>query len=132
MFILIILIYSTIALILLHTSRNSDAYQHIHIPGLKKTGTTLIITPATIIRQWQSEFKRHAPGLRVAIYSGIKYIPHFMESEDMVDILSSNDVVLTSYNVSTKIKYNLSKEMNTHMLLLLFFLGFEIRNLLCS
>ncbi|ORZ21095.1 SNF2 family N-terminal domain-domain-containing protein [Absidia repens] len=90
---------STIALILLNSCHNSNVYRRLNHPGLKKTGATLIITPATIIHQWESEFKRHAPTLKVAIYTGIKSIPRFMETEEMANDLSSNDVVLTSYNV---------------------------------
>ncbi|CAO3587752.1 unnamed protein product [Absidia cylindrospora] len=90
---------STIALILLNSCHNSNVYRRLNIPGLKKTGTTLIITPSTIIHQWESEFKRHAPTQKVAIYTGIKDIPQFMETEEMADELSSNDVVLTSYSV---------------------------------
>lgn len=41
-------------------------------PG-KWAGPTLVVTPPAILQQWVSEAKRHAPGLSVHIYDGLKW-----------------------------------------------------------
>lgn len=35
---------------------------------VRPSGLTLIVCPLAILRQWNSEMKKHAPGLRVLIY----------------------------------------------------------------
>ncbi|KAI8089837.1 SNF2 family N-terminal domain-containing protein [Halteromyces radiatus] len=98
---------SAIAMILLNTPEKSDIFNHTNSGELRKTGATLIITPATISHQWESEFKKHAPTLKVAFYHGIKNIPQHTETEQVADYLASNDVVLTTYNVlRTEIHYS--------------------------
>ncbi|KAI8344677.1 SNF2 family N-terminal domain-containing protein [Chlamydoabsidia padenii] len=98
---------STIALILINSAEKSNVYDRMDDPELTKTGATLIITPGTIIHQWESEFRRHAPGLQTTIYSGIKSIPLEMETKDYADTLVANDIVLTTYEVlSTEVNFS--------------------------
>ena len=61
---------------------------------------TLIITPPSILRQWQSELMRHAPALKVFHYEGIptgskKVKP---EAELLNDLANKYDVVLSTYS----------------------------------
>ncbi|KAK4615695.1 hypothetical protein CLAFUW4_10010 [Fulvia fulva] len=65
---------------------------------------TLIVTPASILQQWQSELSRHAPHLNVYHYQGI---PGSKKKDPTVDNLmkelaTSYDVVLTTYAVLTR------------------------------
>ncbi|CAO3623403.1 unnamed protein product [Cunninghamella echinulata] len=89
----------TIALILLHNVYKTNEFEKINIDRLKKTGATLIITPASIIHQWENEIHQHAPNIKVVIYSGIKTIPNDINIVEYADSLASNDIVLTTYNV---------------------------------
>jgi E3 ubiquitin-protein ligase SHPRH len=78
-----------------------DAYTGAHI---RPSGATLIITPPTILEQWVSELRTHAPQLRVFHYRGI---PKQNASKEelataTVDNLMRFDVVLTTYNVLAK------------------------------
>jgi hypothetical protein len=38
-------------------------------------GTTLIVCPATIVSQWQTELAEHAPTLRTFVYEGVRRQP---------------------------------------------------------
>ncbi|CAO3645911.1 unnamed protein product [Cunninghamella blakesleeana] len=89
----------TIALILLNNINKSDKFEKIHDISLKKTGATLIITPATLVHQWEQEIHDHAPSLRVAIYNGVKSLPLDADINEYSDRLADNDIVLTTYNV---------------------------------
>ncbi|KAI8965687.1 SNF2 family N-terminal domain-containing protein [Daldinia sp. FL1419] len=86
-----------IALICMHTrptlpNSDGDTAQN-ELPS----GATLIVTPATLKNQWVSEFKKHAPHLRVMAYEGLK---GFSEDEqELVSDLADHDVVITTYNV---------------------------------
>jgi E3 ubiquitin-protein ligase SHPRH len=78
-----------------------DAYTGTHA---RPSGATLIITPPTILEQWISELRTHAPHLQVLHYKGI---PKQSASEKeltaaSVDNLMRYDVVLTTYNVLSK------------------------------
>lgn len=66
---------------------------------LIKSAATLIITPPSILHQWASEIKNHAPSLRVFLY--IDNAPITASAEE----LALYDIVLTTYAV-------LSKEIN--------------------
>ncbi|KAJ5748071.1 uncharacterized protein N7511_009767 [Penicillium nucicola] len=69
--------------------------------GLKPSGATLIITPPAILGQWKQELTKHAPDLRVHVYTGIKRGKE--ETDDMiVDELAEFDVVLTTYPVISR------------------------------
>ncbi|KAG2220208.1 hypothetical protein INT45_002800 [Circinella minor] len=88
-----------IALILLHKLNREDAtHPKENLDGLIMSAATLIITPSAIIRQWESEFKRHAPSLRVTTYQGIKAADK-NHTTITTEELAKYDVVLTDYNV---------------------------------
>ncbi|OBT80596.1 hypothetical protein VF21_00442 [Pseudogymnoascus sp. 05NY08] len=89
------------ALITLHRSR-PDSLQAIVDPYTSHeaipTKATLIITPPSILKQWQSELARHAPSLKVMHYQGkTKY--KNLSHEQLLDMISEHDVVLTTYRV---------------------------------
>jgi E3 ubiquitin-protein ligase SHPRH len=65
---------------------------------------TLIISPGSIISQWESEIKRHAPSLKVYMYLGRRSDP-FVTSEE----LSKYDIVLTHYEVYVQCEYTYNK-----------------------
>ncbi|KFY54698.1 hypothetical protein V496_07211 [Pseudogymnoascus sp. VKM F-4515 (FW-2607)] len=59
---------------------------------------TLIITPPSILQQWESELERHAPSLKVMHYQGkMKYKK--LSDQQLLDMIAEHDVVLTTYRV---------------------------------
>ncbi|TKA64227.1 hypothetical protein B0A55_11542, partial [Friedmanniomyces simplex] len=59
---------------------------------------TLIITPASILQQWESELARHAPSLRVWHYKGTLADGRTRSDADVVqDLAHGFDVVLATY-----------------------------------
>ncbi|KAK8067193.1 rad8 and Rdh54p [Apiospora hydei] len=89
----------TIALILMHRRpacppKIVDPYSGQQV---RPTGATLIVTPATLKNQWLSEVNKHAPGLRVMFYDGIKRYKG--KGEELLKELAEHDVVITTYNV---------------------------------
>ncbi|KAF8245340.1 hypothetical protein K440DRAFT_555895 [Wilcoxina mikolae CBS 423.85] len=92
-----------IALLCLHR-RESDALggvirDNYHDRDVKASGATLIITPPSILHQWQSEIATHAPDLKVCTYKGVKKWSKDQDTDRMVAELMQYDVVLTTYNV---------------------------------
>jgi hypothetical protein len=76
-----------------------SAADYVPLPTpLTHSAATLIVTPATILYQWISEIKRHAPKLRYHVYT---YKQRFDEITD----LSDYDIVLTTYT-------DLNRELN--------------------
>lgn len=69
--------------------------------GLKLSGATLIITPPAILEQWKHEVELHAPALRVFHYTGIQRHQE-MSDDALTEMMSSYDVVLTTYNVLSR------------------------------
>ncbi|KAH8167699.1 hypothetical protein CIB48_g516 [Xylaria polymorpha] len=75
------------------------------------TGATLIVTPDTLQNQWISEFKKHAPGLLVMKYPGMKVWANDKELNTeqeqeggnpvgrFISMLTNCDVVVTTYTV---------------------------------
>ncbi|KAI0490708.1 SNF2 family N-terminal domain-containing protein [Xylaria cf. heliscus] len=73
------------------------------------TGATLIVTPDTLQNQWISEFKKHAPGLLVMKYPGMKVwandkaLNTEQEGESpvgrFISELTRCDVIITTYAV---------------------------------
>lgn len=65
---------------------------------VQPSGLTLLVCPTAIVSQWMSEFKKHAPGLRVLRYEGMKET--FPDSSvDNVQVALTYNVVLTTYDV---------------------------------
>ena len=93
-----------IALICLHRQSRSDFEIHDAATRLRRTGSTLIITPPSILEQWKEELQTHSPGLEVFHYQGLKHSA--LSDEHLIGALASSDVVLTTYNVlSNEIHY---------------------------
>ena len=67
---------------------------------LRQSCATLIITPPLILEQWKDELLRHAPALKVFHYTGINGSK--MRSPELVEMMLTQDVVLTTYNVIAK------------------------------
>ncbi|MCJ1306418.1 hypothetical protein MMC25_000060 [Agyrium rufum] len=74
--------------------------------GIKRSKTTLIITPPSIRDQWLSEIRRLTP-LKVMVYDGIKNFHVKRSTEDIEEMLMEHDIVLATYNVlSSEIHYS--------------------------
>ncbi|KLU90044.1 ATP-dependent DNA helicase [Magnaporthiopsis poae ATCC 64411] len=96
-----------IGLILLHrrpsAPGNSAPVSALDVnPHLKFSGATLIITPETLRDQWASELRKHAPGLRVMVYHGMrKATKKHIDAESEAALLAQladHDVVIMTYN----------------------------------
>ncbi|KAJ8126844.1 hypothetical protein O1611_g6795 [Lasiodiplodia mahajangana] len=90
-----------------------DKYTDISV---QPTGATLIVTPETLQNQWLSEINKHAPGLLVMKYPGMKVWANDkkLKAENkggslvgrFVSKLANCDVVITTYSVlQTEIHY---------------------------
>jgi E3 ubiquitin-protein ligase SHPRH len=64
---------------------------------VSQSSATLIITPPSILQQWQNELATHAPTLKVLRYEGIKHDK--LDDDALIKLLLQQDVVLTTYNV---------------------------------
>ncbi|KAF3481697.1 uncharacterized protein GIQ15_04456 [Arthroderma uncinatum] len=72
--------------------------------GLIESRATLIITPPSILKQWEQEIAIHAPGLRVKHYTGLKKSK--ADDQELTLELASYDIVLMTYMVlNTEIYY---------------------------
>jgi len=67
----------------------------------KRVGTTLIVSPVSLLYQWEKEIHLHAPSLRVFIYTGLD---RCQSTEDAaaaysaaMEHFSAADVVLATY-----------------------------------
>ncbi|KAH7033297.1 SNF2 family N-terminal domain-containing protein [Microdochium trichocladiopsis] len=89
----------TISLIALHTRTDMpNTFDDIYTGQVvEPTPATLIVTPTTLKRQWLSEFERHAPGLRVMTYEGMKKTK--ASEKDIIEQFKAHDVVIVTYNV---------------------------------
>ncbi|KAI0123117.1 SNF2 family domain-containing protein [Xylariales sp. AK1849] len=89
----------TIALIALHRRPPQAAMLFDDFTGqhVRPTGSTLIVTPETLRKQWVSEIAKHAPKLRLMVYNGRK--TYNGTEEDLVEELAEHDIVITTYNV---------------------------------
>lgn len=93
-----------VSLILLHPRPSFPQTQYDRYLGedVQPTGATLIVAPHALKDQWVSELKKHAPELRVLFYPGVGKRSRRKESADaLLQELSSQDVVITTYNVLT-------------------------------
>jgi E3 ubiquitin-protein ligase SHPRH len=99
-----------IALICLHKRNGSPAYSRQDLGELVESPASLIISPPTILQQWISEMKQHAPALRIYHYEGMnteaRRTTGGLQNEDtaaqLIRRLADNDVVVTTYNVIAK------------------------------
>ncbi|KAJ4987153.1 SNF2 family domain-containing protein [Stagonosporopsis vannaccii] len=71
---------------------------------VRVSGATLIITPPSILEQWQSEIHMHAPNLKVFHYKGLppSTAPKKEHAAATPEELLRYDVVLTTYGVLSK------------------------------
>ncbi|OZJ04165.1 hypothetical protein BZG36_03117 [Bifiguratus adelaidae] len=65
---------------------------------LLQSRATLIITPPAILQQWATEISKHAPGIKVIIYDGIRSAQNRHRIPTMEE-LADADIVLTTYTV---------------------------------
>lgn len=69
--------------------------------NVTRSRATLIITPATILQQWQAELRRHAPNLSVYHYQGIptgQPKKNAQTEESLIkELATSYDIVLATY-----------------------------------
>ena len=78
-----------------------DVYTEAEV---KPSGATLIITPPSILEQWMSELRTHAPDLKVCHYKGLPppTAPKSVHAPSTIEHLLQYDVVLTTYHVLSK------------------------------
>ncbi|KAK4164910.1 putative ATP-dependent helicase IRC20 [Cladorrhinum sp. PSN259] len=91
-----------ISLILLHTRPETSVMVFDPFLGreLLATSATLIVAPSTLLEQWLSELKRHAPNLNVHYYPGLKKASKIQsEEENSAEHLANQDIVVTTYEV---------------------------------
>ncbi|KAH9308738.1 hypothetical protein KI387_036649 [Taxus chinensis] len=80
------------------------------------SGATLIVCPAPILQQWQTEISRHLKRgfLKVQVYRGVKNLSTLSPLEAMgisINELADADIVLTTYDV---LKSDLSHDCDRH------------------
>lgn len=70
---------------------------------VQRAPATLIVAPSSLKKQWLSELKKHAPGLRIMFYEGLSQSAREKESkaQALIAKLASQDVVVTTYSVLT-------------------------------
>ena len=60
----------------------------------KPNSKTIIIAPTSLIYNWNNEFKKFAPSMKIGISNGIKE-----EREELIKNYQNYDVILTTYNL---------------------------------
>jgi E3 ubiquitin-protein ligase SHPRH len=88
-----------IALMCLHRRQHLSPHTISENRSLKTSGATLIITPVPILEQWKQEILEHAPSLKVYQYDGLRTSARRKSDSELIDLLATQDVVLTTYNV---------------------------------
>ena len=68
---------------------------------MREAKATLIVTPSTIVSQWQNEIHRHAPHLgdSVFVYPGHS---QFSKMTETLDFLATRSIILVTYEVMAK------------------------------
>ncbi|KAF2015869.1 ATP-dependent DNA helicase [Aaosphaeria arxii CBS 175.79] len=71
---------------------------------VKASGSTLIITPPSILHQWKKEINSHAPELKVLHYQGLPAAtaPRKEHAKATVEYLMEFDIILTTYAVLSR------------------------------
>lgn len=93
--------------LMLHNKRvvpEGDVFDAYTGTFVKPSGSTLIITPPSILEQWKNEINAHAPELTVMHYTGLPP-PSASEKEHAeatAEHLMQHDVILTTYNVLSR------------------------------
>ena len=96
-----------IALISSHNRPSSLEHFQQTDQNLVPSSATLIISPPSILQQWMSEIKDHAPNLRVMVYDGLRATDRDASNEEMLIQLLDHDIVLTTYNtLASEIYYS--------------------------
>lgn len=94
-----------LALFSLHRSphRPNTTFDNYLGEEVKTAPATLIVAPSSLKKQWLSELKKHAPGLRVMFYDGLSQTAREEESKAtaLIEKLRLQDVVVTTYSVLT-------------------------------
>ena len=90
-----------ISLILLH-QRNPGSDEGNTDGSLRKSKSTLIVAPDSILQQWEAEIHMHAPGLKVMVYEGVKSSTKKSSEEEVIGQLLDQDVILVTYRVLSK------------------------------
>lgn len=88
-----------IALMCLHRRDQTDSAFDSRELSPRPSGATLIITPSPILEQWKQEIREHAPSLKVYQYDGLRARSRKATDGDLMEMLASQDVVLTTYHV---------------------------------
>ncbi|SFJ68755.1 MULTISPECIES: DEAD/DEAH box helicase [unclassified Bacillus (in: firmicutes)] len=71
-----------------------------------KTGPALIVAPTSVLGNWQKEFERFAPSLRVKLHYG----GNRTKGEDLSNFVQDADVILTSYALTQLDEEELSSQ----------------------
>ena len=68
---------------------------------LAASAATLVVTPASILRQWLQEIERHAPSLasRVLVYPGMRELGKRADARRLAQAMDRAYIVITTYRV---------------------------------
>lgn len=91
-----------ISLILLHKRPETSVMVFDPFLGreLLSTSATLIVAPSTLLDQWMSELRRHAPSLNVHYYPGLRRAAKLQtEKENSAEYLATQDIIVTTFDV---------------------------------
>ena len=88
-----------ISLILLHRRMSHEKIDIALDGSLRSFHGTLIISPPSILHQWQTEIQRLAPALKVMIYQGTKAeVGKADDTSELLERILDQDIILTTYS----------------------------------